>query len=61
MKYYHIRLEENSTNTNYIMNLKLFEVLHLINGLMMQKDLKDIVIKITDEKAERAEIFKIEG
>lgn len=61
MKYYHIKLEENSTNTTYLMNLKLIELLHLINDLVTQPDLNNMVIKITDERAEKAEIFKIEG
>lgn len=61
MKCYHIKLEENSTNTTYLMNLKLIELLHLFNGLITQSDLNNMVIKITDERAEKAEIFKIEG
>ena len=59
MIYYHIKLVENSTNTTYLMNLKLVELLHMINGLLMQRDLKEMVIKMTDEKSERAKIFNL--
>lgn len=59
MIYYHIKLVENSTNTTYLMNLKLVELLHMINGLLMQQDLKEMVIKMTDEKSERAKIFNL--